>query len=96
MNWLAITIGVVAIVITAIDIFITVLYPRTGKSILSLPLSKGIWQIFRQVARWSKSDRILAYCGSITLVMIAVVWISLFIFGFALVNWHDERKSNPS
>lgn len=80
-------IGAIVIIIAAIDIFITVLYPRTGNSILSLPLSKGIWQIFRQIARWSKSDRILAYCGSVVLVAIASVWTTLFIIGFALIVW---------
>jgi hypothetical protein len=38
MTWLTQTIGIILIIIAAIDIFITVLYPRTGNSIISLPL----------------------------------------------------------
>ena len=79
--------NVALIIITAIDIFITVLYPRTGKSIVSLPLGRGIWQIFRRLARWTKSDRLMAYCGSVVLVVVAIFWIALFIIGFALVVW---------
>ena len=41
MAWLT-RIGVVLIVIAAVDIFMTVLYPRTGNSILSMPLS---WEL---------------------------------------------------
>lgn len=87
MAWLTRIFGVVLVLIAAVDIFMTVLYPRTGNSILSMPIGKGMWNIFRQVARWSKSDRPLSYCGSIILVAIAVVWIALFIIGFAFVNW---------
>ena len=56
MAWLSRTFGIVLIVIAAVDIFMTVLYPRTGKSILSMPISRGTWNIFRQVSRWSKSE----------------------------------------
>lgn len=87
MNWLTQTIGIILIIIAAIDIFITVLYPRISNSIISLPLGKGIWRIFRWLARWMKSDRILAYCGSVVLVFVAIFWITLFIFGFALIVW---------
>lgn len=87
MAWLTRTLGIVLVIIAAVDIFMTVLYPRTGNSILSMPISKGIWNVFRQVARWIKSDRLLSYCGSTILIAIAVVWITLFIIGFALINW---------
>ena len=87
MAWLSRTFGIVLIVIAAVDIFMTVLYPRTGKSILSMPISRVTWKIFRQIARWVKSDRPLSYCGSVILIVIAVVWIALFILGFAFVNW---------
>ena len=87
MNWLTQTIGVGLIIIAAIDIFMTVLYPRTGNSIVSLPLGRGTWHIFRWLARWIKSDRLMAYCGSVVLVVVAIFWIALFIIGFALVVW---------
>ena len=87
MTWFTRTLGVVLIAIATVDIFITVLYPRTGNSLLSMPICKGTWNIFRQVARWSKSDRLLSYCGSVILVSIATVWIALFILGFALIVW---------
>lgn len=32
-------------------------------------------------------DRILAYCGSVVLVAIVLVWTALFIIGFALIVW---------
>lgn len=53
MAWLTRTFGLVLIAIAAVDIFMTVLYPRTGNSVLSMPISQGMWKIFRQIARWS-------------------------------------------
>ncbi|WP_229638904.1 hypothetical protein [Waterburya agarophytonicola] len=87
MNWLTQTIGTGLIIIAAIDIFITVLYPRTGNSIVSLPLGRGVWHIFRWLARWTKSVRLMAYCGSVVLVVVAIFWIALFLIGFALIVW---------
>lgn len=87
MNWLTQTTGVGLIIIAAVDIFVTALYPRTGNSIVSQPLGKGTWRIFRWLARWPKSDYLMAYCGSVILVVVAIFWITLFIIGFALIIW---------
>ncbi len=40
MSWIWQTIGVVLILICLIDLYLTVLYPRSGKSLLSMQLSK--------------------------------------------------------
>ena len=87
MAWLTRTLGVVLIAIAMIDIFMTVLYPRTGNSLVGMPVSKGTWNAFRQISRWSKSDSLLSYCGSVILVFVAIFWIALFIIGFALIFW---------
>ena len=104
MAWLTRTLGVVLIAIAMVDIFMTVLYPRTGNSLLSMPISKGTWNIFRQIARWSKSttrsdaegSRLLSYCGSVILVIVAIVWIALFISVLPyLFGRHWEMKLSP-
>lgn len=87
MNWLIQAVGIGAIIIATIDIFITVLYPRTGNSIISLPIGKATWQVFRWIADRIKNDRILAYCGSVVLIAITLVWTTLFVIGFALIFW---------
>lgn len=89
MIWLSKIIGIALIMIASFDILVTVLYPRNSKSLLSLPLSKLIWRVFRQISRWSNSILPLSYCGSIILIVIASVWNILFVVGFAFVFWPD-------
>ena len=81
--------GILLIIATFIDIYLTVLYPRNGKSILSLPLCKGIWALFRATARRLpvKNKRLLSFCGPTVVVAIVVVWVTLYILGFALFLW---------
>lgn len=81
--------GVVIILIALADVYLTVLYPRTGKSVISLKLSKAIWEIFRQISRLpvKGSQRVLAYCGPSLLVAIVVVWVCSVTFGFGLLIW---------
>lgn len=98
MNWLSKAIGIVLVLLALLDIYFTVLYPRSGTSIISMPLSKGLWQLFRLVAqvpgtrrgslrvsRWA--NRFLSHCGSIAVIMIAATWLLLLIIGFALIIW---------
>ena len=40
MGWIWQTIGVILISICLIDLYLTVLYPRSGKSLLSMQISK--------------------------------------------------------
>lgn len=82
-------IGAAVILITSADVYLTVLYPRTGNSVISLRLSKGMWELFRALSRlpFVGSDRVLSYCGPSLLVAIASFWVCLFTFGFALLIW---------
>lgn len=56
---------------------------------MSLQLSKGMWELFRQASRLlpSNSKTILSYCGPVLVVLIAVVWVFTFALGFALLVW---------
>ncbi len=56
---------------------------------MSLRLSKGTWELFRQVSRLfpGNSETILSYCGPVLVVLIAVVWVFTFALGFALLVW---------
>lgn len=71
------------------DVFFTVFYPRTGKSAISLQLSKGMWELFRQASRLLPGNRktVLSYCGPVLVVVIAVVWVFTFTLGFAFLVW---------
>lgn len=82
-------VGIGLILLASVDVFLTVFYPRTGKSVISLQLSKVTWELFRQISRWlpTNSKNILSYCGPILVVLIAVIWVCTFALGFALLFW---------
>lgn len=91
MGLLAQIVGVGLVILALLDIYLTVLYHRFGSSVLSLPLNKGIWRLFRLVARAIpfKGDRLLSHSGSTMIVAIVVVWVSLLICGFGLIVWPE-------
>lgn len=43
-------VGVVLILLTVIDIFLMVLYARTGRGLVSSHVNEGVWRIFRSIA----------------------------------------------
>ncbi len=81
--------GFLLIAVTFTDIYLTVLYPRSGKSLLSLPISQGIWALFKRAARCSpiRNKQLLSFCGPTLVVVIVVVWVVLYMLGFALFLW---------
>ncbi|MBV6627826.1 MAG: two pore domain potassium channel family protein [Rivularia sp. (in: Bacteria)] len=88
MNWIWQTIGVILISICLIDLYLTVLYPRSGKSLLSMQISKLLWKIFCLTSRIvSKAQQrsLLSYCGPTVLVVIAAFWVTLLMVGFAFI-----------
>lgn len=82
-------VGALLAIVAFVDIYLTVLYPRNGKSILSLPLSKGIWALFRRTSKILpvRNKRLLSFCGPTIVVSIVVVWVMLYVLGFALFLW---------
>ena len=81
--------GIALILVAAVDVYLTVLYPRTGKSVISLQLCKGMWELFRQLAYLPglRNKTVLSYCGPTLLVAIAAIWVCAFTLGFALLTW---------
>jgi len=87
MNLLFQLTGAGIIVLTLLDIYLTVLFHRLGSSVISMPLNRGIWWLFRLMMRVipSKSDRRLVHSGSIMIVALLAVWATFLICGFALI-----------
>lgn len=89
--------GVVLILISLIDIYLIVLYPRSGKGWLSTAISKGTWRLFQRIARLGaaiqRSERfgaaILSFCGPTLLILVVSAWTVLLIVGFACVYWTE-------
>lgn len=91
MRFLTQIIGVGLVILALVDIYLTVLFPRLGSSILSFRLSKGLWRLFWLVAYIIpiKDKKLLAHSGPILVVATVVVWVCLLLLGFALIVWTD-------
>lgn len=81
--------GIGFILIAFVDVYLTVLYPRTGKSVISLRLCQATWEMFRKISRLPVigSNYLLSYCGPTLLVLTATLWVVTFAIGFALLIW---------
>ncbi|HEY9662994.1 MAG TPA: potassium channel family protein [Allocoleopsis sp.] len=85
--------GIGLLILALVDIFLTVLYPRSGKGWLSVPLSVGLWKLFRTLANLPLGQqrrdrgRFLSFCGPFLLVLVVSVWILLLLLGFAFLIW---------
>ncbi len=84
-------IGAVLVIVSLVDIYLTVLFPRLGSSLLSLPLGKGIWRLLQLIARIvpCKNEKLLAHSGPILMIATVIIWVCLLICGFALIVWTE-------
>lgn len=81
--------GILLVVVTFMDIFLTVLYPRSGQSLFSLSVSKSIWSLFKTAVRILpiRNQYFLSLCGPTVVVAIVFIWVLLYVLGFALFLW---------
>jgi len=79
--------GGVVVVVTLLDIFLTVLYARAGTALFSPFVSRGIWFLFRLGSRPFGRDRgrVLSFCGPVILVALIFVWAVGLALGSALI-----------
>jgi hypothetical protein len=81
--------GSLLVAIAAIDVFLTILYARSGFSLLSNYINRWGWLLFRLVARtfYGRKDLIFSFCGPFLMIFTLFFWAILMIAGFALVTW---------
>lgn len=89
MGWLVQCLGGALVLLGLADLYLTVLYARSGTSLLSERLAEWSWHGLRLLARTIPRYRhgILSVCGPAVLLLIAGMWICCLVFGFALVIW---------
>lgn len=83
-DWLEPLAGGIVLVITLLDVFLTVLYARAGAGLLAPQLARGVWRVFRALAG-GRHARILSYCGPAQLVALVLTWGVLLALGSGLV-----------
>jgi hypothetical protein len=79
--------GAAVMVVTLLDIFLTVLYARAGTELLSPVVSRAIWCASRLASRpfGRNRGRVLSFCGPIILVALIFVWAAGLALGSALI-----------
>ena len=80
-------IGFLLILLILLDVFLTVLYARIGSGVISHPLARATWWVFRTIARragrWRET--VLSVCGPAILVLLVSVWVWGLMLGAAMV-----------
>ena len=81
--------GTVCVVLALADVFLTVLYARSGVLTLSSLLNRFIWSGFRLLSHWfpRREAFVLSLCGPVLMVVTTTAWILLLAVGFALIYW---------
>lgn len=78
------------------DIFLTVLYARSGSALLSERVNPMLWRVFRQVARYlprRSRNLFLSFFGPVVMVLTILIWVGMLILGFALIVWPELGTS---
>lgn len=80
-------VGVLLVLAALVDIFLTVLHAQGESGFLSPRLNRTVWRLFRLLAQVSRSrrDTALSHAGPLLLALTVALWVSLLLFGFALV-----------
>lgn len=75
--------------VTLLDVFMTVLFARSGSGVVSRRLARAIWFLFRRAGRWLPRwrDQILSFSGPVILVTVIGIWVWMLVIGFALMFW---------
>ena len=84
MSFLAVAVGVVFIVLVAVDIMVTLLHP-TARGTLSYAANRMTWSATKWVSKRLLRGRGLSYAGPLAVVTNFLAWVFLFWIGFALV-----------
>jgi hypothetical protein len=83
VGWLVTAAGVVVVLLALRDIFHTLWHP-SGRSGVSRPLLAAVWR----AGRLRRSGRrVNSLAGPLTMVVVALVWVGLIVFGWTLIYW---------
>jgi hypothetical protein len=88
MDAITVTIGSIVILVTATDVFFTVLFPASGHGPVRKPLSWVIWKGFATAACLTAGQRrrnLLSYSGPTLIAATLIAWFMLLAAGWAMI-----------
>ncbi len=88
MDTLLQTIGATVVALVCADVFLTVLFPASGRGPLRKPLEQTVWRLFRTMASLlgprRRSD-LLSYAGPVLLAVTFWAWFAALVAGWAMI-----------
>jgi hypothetical protein len=90
LRWAALACGVVLVVGTALGVGKVLVVPRRVRTKLALmdhAIRRGFLFVADRIEDYDAKDRVLAYQGPATVLMLLVVWMVTFWVGYALILW---------
>jgi hypothetical protein len=88
-EWLSFSLGLVIVVGTSISVIKTLVVPRRAWSFLPRVVDSVVTWVFMTIARRMRSydliDRFLGFLGPIALISTLLMWLGMFVVGFALM-----------
>ncbi|MDP8993707.1 MAG: potassium channel family protein [Pseudomonadota bacterium] len=91
MGWLMQLAGAGLILLALLDVFLTVLYARSGAGLITPRLNRLTWRLIRRAAPRSRAarDKFLSFAGPAMLVLTVAVWAILLFLGSGLIAWPE-------
>jgi len=93
IRWIGFAVGVIVVVLTAIGVIFTLVLPRAraAPQRLSMIINRVTLSSFVRIAsrspRYETVDARLAPVGPVALILQLGLWLTCFLFGFALMQW---------
>jgi hypothetical protein len=89
--WIGFAIGIALLILTWHSVVVTTIQPRTVTSYITFlgwaPVNALFHYLASRTHRYERKDRVLALLAPVSLLTMLVVWLLLFLVGYALLFW---------
>jgi hypothetical protein len=93
----ALIVGILVIGSTAMSVFTALVVPRVTSSRAMRAVARVIGvtarRILPRLPSYEVRDRVMAYVGPATMVILFILWLALLVLGFGLVSWWSSGES---
>jgi hypothetical protein len=89
--------GIFIVTSTALSVFTALVVPRVTSSRLMRSISRVLGgtarAILPRLPTYELRDRVMSLVGPAAMVVLFVLWLGLFVFGFGLIVWWDSGQT---
>lgn len=89
LDWLSVPLGILIVVGTSVSVIKTLIVPRRAWSLIPHAVESLVTRVFMSIARrvrtYDMVDRWLGFFGPMVLITTLLVWLTMYVLGFALM-----------